>query len=47
VLGDFHHASLHDSVSPNEPLLDVLHTPQATEFTLKDLSILAIVDLTH
>ena len=46
VLGDFKHEAVHDVGLPDEKLLDVSQNQQATEFTLKALSILAVVDLT-
>jgi hypothetical protein len=47
VLGNFRHEKIFDFGTPNEQLLDVSQNSQATEFTLKDLSVLAMIDLTH
>lgn len=47
VLGGFKHEAIHDFGLPGEKLLDVSQTPQATEFTLKALGILAVVGLSQ
>lgn len=47
VLGNFRHEKIADFDAPNEQLLDVSQNSQATEFTLKDLSVLAVIDLTN
>jgi hypothetical protein len=47
VVGDFKSETIHDFGQPVERLLDVSQTPQAVEFTLKALSVLAVVDLTQ